>query len=307
MADILSASFQRALLLGVNAWFGGAYTAYPTEYDKIFEIYNDAPTKSFIDDVGMYGLGLVPLKAEGNPITYDSMQQTFVQRYAHLTYGLGFKISREAVEDNLYMELAQQRSKALAWSMAQTKENIGANILNRAFNTAYVGADGLCLANAAHLLGKGGTFSNIPAGGGVDISEKALEQAIIDIQLNFLNDAGLKIQIRPDRLIIPPALEFEVKRILNSDLQYDTANNAINAIKTMGMFPGGVHVNHFLTSTSQWNIITNCPDGLKWFNRRTVEIAQDEEFDTETTAYKVTWRGCAGWTDPRCIYASQGA
>lgn len=303
MAMIMTGSFGKSLLPGVQAWFGDSYAEFPTEYTEIFKTM--ASGRNFEEHVGMYGLGLAAIRPEGSPTTYDTMAQTFVKRYTHDEYSLSFKISRNAIEDGLYMELAQARARALGFSMRQTKEVVGANVLNRAFNTSYTGADGLCMINSAHLLGKGGTFSNTLTTA-ADLSEIALEQALIDIA-GFLNDAGLKANIQGRKLVIPKELTYEARRILGSDLQYDTANNSINAIKSLGMLPEGVAVNHYLTDSDAWFILTNCPDGLMLMERRALEIVQDTEFDTDNVAFKATERYCFGWTDPRGIYGSPGA
>lgn len=302
MAVIGTGSLAKALWPGVNAWYGLAYDEYPMEYGEIFDM--ERSEQNFEEDVNVHGFGLAPVKPEGQSVSYDDMAQGFLKRYTHITYALGFIITREQIEDNLYMKLAEQRSKALAFSMRQTKENVGANVLNRGFNNAYTGADGLELFSSVHKKSKGGTFRNelaTPA----DLSEAALEQACIDI-MKFDNDAGLTISIMPRKMIIPVDLCFEAERILKSNLQNDTANNAINALRSKGVLPEGFVVNHYLTDTDAWFIKTNCPDGMKHFQRRDMSIDNDTDFDSENMKFKASERFSMGWTDPRGMFGVEG-
>lgn len=300
---IATGSLAKALWPGVNAFFGMAYKEHSPEYKEIFDI--ERSEKNFEEDVNVYGTGLASVKPEGENIKYDDMAQSWVKRYAHITYGLGFVITREAVEDNLYMKLAEQRSKRLAFSMRQTKENVAANVLNRAFNSSYTGADGLELCSTAHLLAKGGTFKN-ELTTAADLSEASLEQACIDI-MDMVDDSGLKVNIMPRKLIVPTALCFEAERILRSSLQNDTANNALNALRSKGVLPEGHVVNHYLTDSDAFFIKTNCPDGMKMFQRRDVGMENDTDFDSENMKFKCTERYSVGWTDPRGIFGSPGA
>ncbi len=302
-SPINTGEMARALKPGVNSWFGLAYAQYPEEWSQIFDMYQSS--MYFEEDVNMYGFGLAAVKPEGTAITYDTSAQSFIKRYTHAVYALGYIITREAIEDNLYMKLAQQRTNALAMSMKQTKENVCANVLNRGFSGSYTGADGLALFSASHLLSKGGTFSNTIATA-ADLSEASLEQALIDIG-GFVNDAGMKISCTGQKLIIPRQLQYEAKRILGSDLQNDSANNALNALKSCGMLPGGVVMNHYLSDSDAWFIKTDCPDGLKLFQRRALEVENDTEFDTENMKFKSSERYSVGWTDPRGCYGSAGA
>lgn len=303
MAIISTGSVAKALWPGVNAFFGLAYNEHPLEYTEIFD--TEKSEMNFEEDVNVYGLGLATVKDEGANVAYDTMAQGFLKRYVHVTYGLGFIITREAVEDNQYLKLAKQRTEALAFSMRQTKENVGANVLNRAFNNSYTGADGLELCSTAHLLAKGGTFKN-ELTTAADLSEASLEQACIDI-MDMVNDAGLNISIMPRKLIIPTALCFEAERILKSNLQNDTANNAINALRSKGILPDGVAINHYLTDSDAFFIKTNALDGLKHFERRALEIENDTDFDSENIKFKATERYVMSWTDPRGIFGSPGA
>lgn len=299
---INTGAISKALRPGVNSWFGLEYNQYPEEWKEIFD--QEKSMMNFEEDVNVYGLNLAQVKPEGVALNYDTMQQSFLQRYIHVTYALGYIISREAIEDNLYVKLAQQRTEALARSMKQTKENIAANILNRAFNSSYTGADGLSLCNSAHLLSKGGTMSNVPTTA-ADLSEAALEQAMIDIA-GYVDDASLRMMAKGMKLIIPRQLEYEAERILNSVLRVGTAENDLNAMKSLGKLPGGAIMNHYLTSASAWFIKTDVSNGLKMFQRRDLEVENDTDFDTENVKFKSSERYSFGWTDFRGIYGSNG-
>lgn len=310
MSTITTGSFAKALWPGVNAWYGQAYNEYPVEWDKLFEKHTSR--KNFEEDVGVSGLGLARVKNEGDSVQYDEMRQAFITRYQHVVYGLGFIVTREAFEDDLYDVVGQKKAKALALSMRQTKEIVGANVYNRAFSTSYLGGDGSSLVASAggggsstHPNMAGGTWTNGPTAA-VDLSEAALEQACIDIA-GFTNDRGLKIAYRPQSLIIPKELEFDAARILKNVDRPATADRDINALVKLGKFPNGMIVNHYLTDTDAWFIRTDCPDGMKYFERRADEFATDNDFDTENAKFKATARYSFGWTDPRQIYGSPGA
>jgi len=300
---ITRSNFAKSLWPGVNSWYGAAYDEHAVEYTDLFD--SDTSSRAYEEDVGVSGLGLAQTKSEGQSVAYDDERQTFVTRYSHVVYGLGFVITREMVEDDLYGVVGKRRSKALAFSMRQTKEINAANVYNRAFNGSYTGGDGVSLVNSAHPNYAGGTWSNTLATQ-ADLSEASLEQACIDI-MAYTNDRGLKISVIPQTLIIPSALIFEAERILMSPYRVGTANNDINALNRMGKFPGGIKVNHYLTDADAWFIRTNTPDGMKYFERRAMEFAIDNDFDTENAKFKATERYSFGWTDPRGIYASQGA
>lgn len=302
MSIINSGSFAKALWPGVNAWYGKSYSEYQTEYDKLFDKYTSS--KAFEEDVGISSFGLAVQKAEGSPISYDSERQGFITRYQHVVYALGFVITREMMEDDQYDVVGQRKAKGLAFSMRQTKEIIAANVYNRYATAGYVGGDGVTLLSASHPTIAGGTFSNQMATA-ADLSEAALEQAVIDIA-GFTNDRGLLIAVKPKSLIIPRQLIFEAKRILGSDGRVGTDNNDLNAIKTMGLIPEVV-VNHFLTDTDAWFVRTNVPDGMKYFERRADEFDMDNDWDTENAKFKASARYSFGWTDPRAIYGSAGA
>lgn len=308
MSIITSATFAKALFPGVNAWFGKSYAEFPTEWDKIFSTYTSR--RKYEEDVGLSSFGLASVKDEGDTVSYDSERQGFTTRYQHVVVGLGFIVTREAQEDDLYDVVAQNKAQGLAFSMRQTKEIIGANVLNRAFNTSYTGADGSTLiacaagGSASHANITGSTWTNGPSAA-ADLSEAALEQASIDI-MKYTNDRGLRISVTPQKLIIPVDLVFEAERILQTEKRVATANNDINALKMMGKFPGGIVANHYLTDTDAWFITTNTPHGLKHWQRRGLEFTVDNEFDTENAKFKATERYSFGWTDARCIYGSPG-
>lgn len=296
-------SFAKALWPGVNAWYGEKYAEFPVEYTGLFDTSNS--TKAFEEDVGVTGFGLAAVKSEGNSIAYDDMRQGYLTRYQHVTYGLGFIITEEMIEDDQYMIVGQKKAAALAYSMRQTKEIVAANVYNRAFNSTYVGGDAKELCATDHPNVTGGTWAN-ELTTAADISEASLEQAVIDMG-KWTNDRGLKIAVVPQKLIIPVDLQFDVERILMSPLQYDNSNNAINAIKSMGMFPGGVFINHYLTDTDAWFLRTNVPEGMKHWERRADQFSEDNDFDTNNLKYKATARYSFGWTDPRGLFGSPGA
>ena len=292
-----------------NAWFGKAYNEYPVEWTQLFESYKSS--RAYEEDVGTSGFGLAVVKPEGDSISYDTARQGYTTRYTHVTYALGFVITREAFDDDQYDIVGQRKAQGLAMSMRQTKEIIGANVYNRAFNTSYLGGDGATLIASAggggstsHPNVAGGTYTNGPAVAS-DISEAALEQAVIDIA-GFTNDRGLLIAAKPTKLIIPYQLQFEVKRILGTDGRVATADNDLNALKDMGLF-GSVVVNHYLTDADAWFIKTNVMDGMKYFSRRDDAFDMDNDFDTENAKFKATARYAFGWTDPRGLYGSPGS
>lgn len=302
MSTITSGSFAKALWPGVNAWYGKEYNEYPVEWTALVDKFTSR--KAFEEDVGVSSFGLAVVKPEGSPISYDSERQGFISRYTHVVYALGFVITREMMEDDQYDIVGERKAKGLAFSMRQTKETVVANLYNRAFNSSYTGGDGKEMVATDHPNVAGGTWSNelaTPA----DISEAALEQASIDIQA-FTNDRGLLIGVRPKTLIITPSQEFEVKRILGSAARVATANNDLNALKTMGIIPEVV-VNHYLTDSDAWFIRTTAKNGPKLFERRADEFGMDNDFDTENAKFKASARYSVGWTDPRGVYGSAGA
>jgi hypothetical protein len=299
---INSASFAKALWPGVNAWYGKAYDEYPVEWDKLFDSFTSR--KQYEEDVGISSFGLASVKPEGSPITYDSESQTFTTRYTHIVYAIGFQITREIMDDDQYDVVGQRRAQGLAFSVRQTKEVVGANVYNRAFNSSYIGGDGVSMINAAHPNFAGGTWSN-QISTAADLSEAALEQACIDIA-NFTNDRGLRIAVRPESLILPIQLEFEAERILKTERRVGTDNNDLNALRQTGRFPKGIILNHYFTNPLAWFVRTDVKNGLKMFERRGDEFEMDNDFDTENARFKATSRYSFGWTDPRQIYGSPG-
>jgi len=299
---ITSSSFAKALWPGVNAWYGKSYKDYPEEW-KALGFETNKSSKAYEEDVGLSSFGLASVKSEGGSISYDTERQGFTTRYNHVVYALGFIVTREIYEDDQYDVVGKRKANALARSMRHTKEIVAANVFNRATTAGYTGGDGVVLLSASHPNVAGGTWSNLPTTA-ADLSEAALEQAYIDIAA-FRDDRGLLVAAKPKKLIIAPANAFEAKRILGSDGRVGTDNNDLNAIKTMGIIPEFT-VNHFLTDTDQWTIVTDVPDGLKYFERRGDQFEMDNDFDTENAKFKATARYSFGWTDPRCVYGSVG-
>lgn len=302
MALINTGSFSKALWPGVNAWYGKAYDEFPVEWTDLFDQYTSR--KGFEEDVGISSFGLAQVKPEGTAINFDTETQGFITRYTHITYGLGFIVTKEAFEDDQYDVVAERRARSLAFSMRQTKENVAANVYNRAFNASYLGGDGVSLLVSNHPNVAGGTASNILATA-ANLSEASLEQAAIDLG-KYTNDRGLRIQVMPKSIVIPVDLQFEVERILKSQYRVGTPNNDISALVSMGKFPEGIKLNHYLTSTTAWFIRTNAPDGMKYFSRRDDAFTEDNDWDTENAKFKATSRYAYGWTDWRSLYGTPG-
>tara|TARA_R110000850_G_C9996087_1_gene467973 strand:+ start:22006 stop:22929 length:924 start_codon:yes stop_codon:yes gene_type:complete len=302
---IATGNISRLLQEGVKNVFGQAYEEHTQQWDMLFD--TEQSSKAFELDQQFEGFGLAPVKTEGNGVAYDSQQEGFTPKYPNLTYAKGFIVTREAMEDNQY-NLFNRRARALAFSMRQTKENVGANIYNRGFNSAFLmtGGDGVELFSTAHINGPSdsSTFSNelaTPAA----LSEASLEELLIQIS-EATDPRGLRIAIKGERLIVPPKLGFDAERIMNSVLQNDTGNNAVNAVRSTGMLPAGYMVNNYLTSDTAWFIKTNTPDGMKHFNRQSVRFEQDNDFGTSNARFKADERYAMGWTDPRGAYGSAG-
>jgi hypothetical protein len=299
---INSGSFAKALWPGVNSWYGQAYSEHSVEYTDLFN--TSSSRKAFEEDMGTSMFGLAAVKPEGGSVPYDNAQQGFLTRYQHVTYGLGFIITREMVDDDQYDVIGKKRAQGLAFSMRQTKEIVAANVYNRAFTAGYTGGDGIVLGSTGHVNVAGGTYANITTA--ATLSEASLEDLSILI-MKAENDRGLAISLMGESLIVPPDLVFEADRILNSPLRVGTADNDLNALKNMGKFPGGVKVNHYLTDTNAYYVRTNCPDGMKHFERRADDFTMDNDFDTDNAKYKATGRYSFGWTDPRGLYLNAGA
>lgn len=305
MGAINTGSFAKAMYPGVSTWYGEGYKEYPTEWTDLFD--SEPSTRAYEEDVAISGFGLAEEVTEGGKTPYDEARQSYITRYINRTYRKGFIVTMEAMEDNLYNieALGKKKAQALGFSMRQTEEILGANVYNRAFTAGYTYGDGVVLGSALHPLFGGGTFSNTPAVAS-DLSESSLEQACIDIA-GFTNDRGLLINIMPKSLIVPKELIFEAHRILNSILQPGGANNDINAIRAMNLFPGGAKVNHYLTDPDAWFIRTNCPEGMKHKNRKEVTFGMDNDSDTFNAKFYAYFRGSWGMTDPRSMYANPGA
>lgn len=305
MAGIINTgSFSKLLWPGLNKVYGETYDQYSTEFDKVFD--QTTSQKAYEEELSVSMFGLAKVKPQGSPIEYDSAQQGFLTRYTHIVYALGFSVTREMMEDNQY-ELAIKNAKALAWSLRETKEQVHANLLNKAFvgsgNPTY--GDGKTMIASDHPNIAGGTQSNTLATAS-DLSEASLEQACIDISL-LTDDRGKLIALRPDKLIIPPQLQFEAQRILKSDGRVGSDVNDLNALKSMGLFQNGVMLMHRLSDPDAWFIKTSAPNGLTTFNRRSAMFEQDNDFDTENAKFKASERYSAGITDWRAIYGSPGA
>lgn len=287
---------------GVKAHFGHNYDEHNTEYTEIFEVQTS--DKSYEERVQYVGLGLAPVKSQGASITFEDARQGYTSRINNITYAIGGIVTREAIEDGKYESIAMRLSRYIAFSIRQTEENVGANVVNRAFNTSYVGGDGVTLINSAHPEASGNQSNILSVA--ADLSESSLEDLLIQI-MQATDSNGLKISLIGKKLIIPPQLTFEATRILDSLQQSGTANNDINALKKMGMLPDGVSVNHYLTDADAWFIKTNAPEGMICQERRAVEFAKDNDFDTENAKMKGSVRKGFGWADWRGLYGSAGA
>jgi len=291
---------------GLNALFGMEYDQYNQEYAEIFSIEDSS--KAFEEEVLIVGFGSAPDKSEGAGVVFDNASESYTARYTHDTVALAFALTEEAVEDNLYDSLGKRYTKALARSMANTKEVKGANVLNNAYSSSYTGGDGVSLVNTAHPLAGGGTDAN-RATTMADLNETSLEAALVDIA-TFTDDRGLQISVQPTQIVVPPQLVFIADRILNSPQRSGTADNDINAIKNTGVLPGGYSVNHYLSDTDAWFVLTSVTDsgeGLKMFQRTSMETNMEPDFSTGNIRYKARERYSFGWSNWRGIYGSQGA
>lgn len=301
MAIITTGSFAKAIFPGVNAFWGKAYEMHKKEYTDLFDV--EKSSRNYEEDVGISGFGLAPIKTESGGISFDDERQTYVKRYTHTVYGIGYIITREMMEDDLYDIVGERRSKGLAFSINQTVETVPANVYNRAFTTSYIGGDGKAMIVSDHVTTNGSQSNVLTVA--ADLSELALEQMVIQIN-QATNDRGLKIAIMPKTLIVHPNEAFNAERILKSSLQNNTANNAINAVNSMGVLPGGYKVNHYLTDLDAWFVRTNAPDGLKFFMRRAPQFEMDNDSDTQNAKFMATVRFDAGWTDWRGVYGTPG-
>jgi len=299
---ISRAQLLKELLPGLNALFGLEYTTYQQEHKEIYE--TEKSERSFEEETKLSGFSAAPVKNEGSAIAYDNAQEAFTARYNHETIALGFSITEEAVEDNLYDSLSARYTKALARAMAYTKQVKAAATLNNAFSSAYVGGDGVALISTSHPLVSGGTNSNRPATA-ADLNETSLENAVIQIAA-WTDERGLLIAAQPKKLVIPPALQFTATRLLETNLRVSTADNDINALKNNGSIPQGYCINHFLTDSNAWFLMTDVPNGLKHFERAALANSMDGDFDTGNVRYKSRERYSFGWSDPLGIFGSPG-
>jgi hypothetical protein len=292
----------KELLPGLNALFGLEYKKYEDEHTAIYD--KESSERSFEEEVKLSGFGAAPVKDEGSGIVYDTGQESFTARYNHETIAMGFSITEEAMEDNLYESLSMRYTKALARGMAYTKQVKAANPLNNGF-TSYNSGDAVTLFATNHPLVNGGTNANRPSVA-ADLNETSLEDAVINIAA-FTDERGLLIASRPRKLIIPPALQFVATRILETELRVSTADNDINALRTNGSIPEGYTVNHYLTDDDAWFLKTDCPNGMKQFERVAMETGMDGDFDTGNVRYKARERYSFGVSDPLGMYGSPGA
>ena len=299
---ISRAQLLKELLPGLNALFGLEYEQYEGEHAEIYETENS--DRSFEEEVKLSGFGAAPVKAEGSSLSYDNAQEHFTARYNHETVAMGFSITEEAMEDNLYDSLSARYTKALARAMAYTKQTKAAALLNTGFTTFNSG-DGVTLFATNHPTVGGGTNSNKPTVN-ADLNETSLEQAVIDIAA-FTDERGLLIAARPRKLIVPPALMFVATRLLQTELRTGTADNDTNALRSNGSIPEGYRVNHYLTDTDAFFITTDIPNGMKHFERTTMSTSMDGDFDTGNVRYKARERYSFGVSDPLGIYGSPGA
>jgi len=300
---ISRAQLLKELLPGLNALFGMEYSRYGEEHKEIFE--TETSERSFEEETKLSGFSAAPVKNEGSAISYDNGQEAWTARYNHETIALGFSLTEEAIEDNLYDSLSSRYTKALARAMAYTKQVKAAAVLNNGFDSDYKGGDGVELFSTVHPLVSGGNNSNEPSTA-ADLNETSLEAAVIQIA-GWTDERGLLIAAKPRKLIVPPSLMFVATRLLETELRVATADNDINAIKSNGSIPEGYAVNHFLTDDDAWFLTTDVPNGLKHFVRTPMSTSMDGDFDTGNVRYKARERYSFGWSDPLGMFGSPGA
>jgi len=293
----------KELLPGLNALFGMEYAKYGEQHKEVYE--TESSERSFEEETKLSGFGSAPVKAEGSSIAYDNAQEAWSTRYTHETIALGFSITEEAVEDNLYDSLSARYTKALARAMAYTKQVKAASVLNNGFSASYTGGDGVALFSTSHPLVGGGVNSNTPAVQ-ADLNETSLEAAVIQIAA-WTDERGLLIAAKPQKLVIPPALMFVADRLLKTELRVGTADNDINALRSAGSIPGGKTVNNFLTDSNAWFLTTDVPNGMKHFVRTPMSTGMDGDFDTGNVRYKARERYSFGWSDPLGMWGSSGS
>jgi len=299
---ISRAQLVKELEPGLNALFGLEYKNYANEHSQIFDTENS--DRAFEEEVMLSGFGSANVKPEGQSVNYDAATETFTARYTHETLALAFSITEEAIEDNLYDRLASRYTKALARSMANAKQVKAANVLNRAFNSSYTGGDGLELCSTAHVIVSGTEQNELTTA--ADLNETSLEQAMVDIAA-LTDERGLKIAAKGTKMIIPSAGQFTAERLMKSQGRVGTADNDINAVKSIGMIPQGYRVNNYLTDTDSWYIITDVPNGMKHFDRAPLTTKMEGDFDTGNVRYKARARYVFGVSDPRGIFGVEGA
>ena len=300
---ISRAQLLKELLPGLNALFGMEYKRYGEEHKEIYE--TETSERSFEEETKLSGFSAAPVKNEGSAIAYDNAQEAWTARYNPESIAMGFSLTEEAIEDNLYVSLSSRYTKALARAMAYTKQVKAASVLNNGFSSAVTYGDGVSLFSTAHPLVSGGTNSNRPAVA-ADLNETSLEAAVIQIA-GWTDERGLLIAAKPRKLVVPPSLMFVATRLLETELRVATADNDVNALKSMGSIPEGYTVNHFLTDTNAWFLTTDVPNGLKHFVRTPLQTSMDADFDTGNARYKSRERYSFGVSDPLGIYGSPGA
>ena len=303
MAGVINTgTHPKALWPGIKAWWGQVYDEHPEEYIHLFD--KDTSSQNYEEDVQLTGFGLAQVKPEGQGVAYDSEVQGFVTRYTHIAYALGYIVTKEELDDNLYENVSKRRAAALAMSFRQTKENVAANVYNNAFSNTYAGGDGVALCSTAHPNTSGGTFANKPTVD-VDLSEASLEDAHIAV-MGFQNDRGLLINVMPESLHVARQEWYNANRILKSVYTPGSANNDINVLKATNALPKGIHVNHYFTAPHAWFMRTNVMNGMKYYERVSISFDQDNDFDTMNAKAKGYERYSFGWSDPRAVYGSNG-
>lgn len=288
---------------GLNALFGMEYARYENEHAEIFD--TESSDRAFEEEVMLVGFGNASTKSEGAGVQFDSANEAYTARYSHETVALAFALTEEAVEDNLYDRLGARYTRALARSMAHTKQIKAAAVLNNGFDSNFAGGDGKALLTTDHPLAGGGTFANEPTTA-ADLNETSLENALIEIS-TFVDERNMILALRGMKLIVPPQLQFVADRLLESTLRVGTSDNDVNAIRNMGMLPEGYTVNHFLTDPDAWFIKTDAPNGFKHFERSPLRTSMEADFDTGNMRYKARERYSFGFSDPRCVFGSEGA
>ena len=300
---ISRAQLAKELEPGLNALFGLEDARYDNESAEIYD--TESSDRAFEEEVMLSGFGSAPVKSEGSAVSFDDAQEAYTARYTHETISLAFSITEEAIEDNLYDRLASRYTKALARSMANTKQVKAAATLNNAFDSTFTGGDGKELCATDHPLVNGNDLRNEPSTA-ADLNETSLENALIDIAA-FVDERGLKVSVRGMKLIIPPALQFVADRLLESTLRPGTSDNDTNAMRNMGMLPQGYTVNHYLTDTDAFFIKTDAPRGFIHFERMAMSTKMEGDFDTGNMRFKARERYSYGYSDPRCVFGSPGA